>query len=177
LGVTDAPPATVVVWEKLYVDVELPQKATAHSAGRDLRAYLLGTPCRIRTAGGIVEQLPSGGDGATPFVELPAGATAIVPLGFRTSIPAGYEIQIRPRSGTSFTTDLVIANAPGTIDADYRGEWGVVVRNVGASPLRIEHGQRIAQAVLASLADLPDVDGSVNETARGVDGFGSTGAG
>jgi dUTP pyrophosphatase len=176
LGVTNAPPAAAVVWEKLYPDVELPRKATAHSAGRDLRAYLLGAPCRIRTASGIVEQLPSGDDDATPFVELPPGATAIVPLGFRTSIPAGYEIQIRPRSGTSFTTDLMIANAPGTIDADYRGEWGVVVRNVGASPLRIEHGQRIAQAVLALLADIPDVDGAVDETVRGKGGFGSTGA-
>ena len=173
---TDVPPAAAVVWEKLYDDVELPQKATAHSAGRDLRAYLLGAPCRIRTADGVVEQLPSGDDGVTPFVELPAGATAIVPLGFRTSIPAGYEIQIRPRSGTSFTTDLMIANAPGTIDADYRGEWGVAVRNVGPSPLRIEHGQRIAQAVVASLAQLPDVEGAVDQTARGAGGFGSTGA-
>ena len=169
----------MIRFERLHDDVVLPRRATAHAAGYDLRAYLTGTPVEVRTGAQVgaraSETAPDTRDG-TPFVELPPGAVAKIPLGFRSQLPEDVEAQIRPRSGTSFKTDLTLPNSPGTVDADYRGEWMVLVRNVGAAPARVFHGDAIAQVVFARVLHLPVEEGTVDETARGAGGFGSTDA-
>ena len=111
-------------------------------------------------------------DGA---LTLAPGEKALVPLGFKARLPAGFEAQIRPRSGTSVKTDLVIANAPGTVDADYPDEWCVPVKNGGPAPLVIRHGDRIAQMVIARFEVLDFTTGSVGQTTDRAGGFGSTG--
>ena len=133
-------------------DVPLPEYATEGSAGADLRACV-----------------------AEPVVIGP-GERASVPTGFRMALPDGYEAEVRPRSGLAVRHGLTLANAPGTIDSDYRGEVRVLLVNLGAGPVTIRRGDRIAQvlvrpvtrAVFAESAALP-------ETARGEGGFGSTG--
>ena len=133
-------------------DLPLPSYATEGAAGMDLLAAVM-----------------------SPIV-IPPGARMLVPTGLRIAIPPGYELQVRPRSGLALKNGIVLPNSPGTIDEDYRGELGVIVRNAGDAPFTVERGMRIAQAVIApvvraswrEVAELPD-------TARGVGGFGSTG--
>lgn len=163
-----------IIFEKLYDDVELPARATAGAAGYDLRAYLTGSKVRLTNGDGVFERGPDP-EADTPSIELPPGYRAIIPTGLKVALPEGYEMQVRPRSGTSFKKGLHIINAPGTIDEDYRGEVGVLVSNPTAASLVIEHGERIAQAVFARVEHLPMAEGSVDETARGAGGFGSTG--
>ncbi|MEO6865311.1 MAG: dUTP diphosphatase [Gemmatimonadaceae bacterium] len=164
-----------ILFERLHQAVELPVRATANSAGYDLKAFLLGDPSvKLSLGNRQYEGKPKGAaDGAV--LELLPGERAIVPLGFRASLPAGYEAQIRPRSGTSFTTSLAIANSPGTIDPDYNGAWGVLVRNDGSSPIFIAHGERIAQMVISRYEVLEFEDGEVLRTTDRKGGFGSTG--
>jgi deoxyuridine 5'-triphosphate nucleotidohydrolase len=109
-------------------------------------------------------------------IELAPGARAAIPTGLAMAIPEGYEIQVRPRSGLALKHGLTVANAPGTIDSDYRGELKILLINLGDAPVLIERGMRIAQLVLAPVtrALLHSVD-SLDETARGTGGFGSTG--
>lgn len=129
---------------------------------------------KLSKGGELYERAP--GETASGLaLELLPGERAIVPLGFRASLPAGYEAQIRPRSGTSFKTSLAIANSPGTIDPDYNGEWGVLVRNDGSSPIFIVHGERIAQMVIARYEVLKFEEGTVRRTTDRDGGFGSTG--
>jgi dUTP pyrophosphatase len=105
-------------------------------------------------------------------------ARAILPTGLRIEIPAGYEVQIRPRSGLAAKFGLTIPNAPGTIDSDYRGPLGVIMANLGADPYTIRHGDRIAQMVVAPVVQAHfAVVNALGETARGTGGFGSTGRG
>lgn len=135
-------------------DVPLPSYETAGAAGADLRANL---PDRGR-------------------LELQPGARTLVPTGLRLEIPLGYEVQIRPRSGLALKHGITLPNSPGTIDSDYRGPLGVIVMNAGEAPFVINHGDRIAQMVVAPVLqasfDLVEV---LSETARGGGGFGSTG--
>jgi len=109
-------------------------------------------------------------------VEVAPGARVLVPTGIRVAIPAGYELQVRPRSGLAWRHGLTVLNAPGTIDADYRGEIKVLLVNLGLEPVRIERGQRIAQLVLAPVrrAVLRWAASPLDATARGSGGFGST---
>ena len=107
---------------------------------------------------------------------LQSGVTALIPLGFKAKLPDGVEAQIRPRSGTSFKKGLQIPNAPGTIDSDFPDEWMVLVRNPTERPIRIEHGERIAQMVLARYEVVPIETGTVGITTSRMGGFGSTGA-
>jgi len=109
-------------------------------------------------------------------LELAPGARALIPTGISLAIPAGYEGQVRPRSGLALRDGLTVLNAPGTIDADYRGEVGVILINHGALSVRISRGDRIAQLVIASVcrAELLEVD-DLGTTMRGDGGFGSTG--
>jgi dUTP diphosphatase len=100
---------------------------------------------------------------------------ALIPLGFRARLPEGFEAQVRPRSGVSFKKGLQIPNAPGTVDADYPDEWLVPVRNATSAPMRIEHGERIAQAVFQRYEVVRWETGSVRATTDRVGGFGSTG--
>ena len=104
------------------------------------------------------------------------GERALVPTGLCIALPAGHELQVRPRSGLAFKHGLTVANAPGTIDSDYRGEVKVLLINLGAVPVEIARGERIAQLVIApvTVADLITVE-KLDETTRGIGGFGSTG--
>jgi dUTP pyrophosphatase len=99
-----------------------------------------------------------------------------VPLGFKARLPRGFEAQVRPRSGTTFKRGLQIPNAPGTVDADFPDEWMVLVRNANTHPLRIEHGERIAQMVLHRFEVLGFEEGNVSISTDRAGGFGSTGS-
>ena len=109
-------------------------------------------------------------------VEMAPGARALIPTGFRMALPAGYEAQVRPRSGLALRDGVMVLNTPGTIDADYRGEVQVILANLGDAPFQVERGMRIAQMVVAPApqAAFIEVDG-LDETERGSGGFGSTG--
>jgi len=131
---------------------EVPAYETADSAGLDLRANL-----------------------AEP-VTLSPGARVLIPTGLRLEIPSGYEGQVRPRSGLALKQGLTVLNSPGTIDADYRGDVGVILVNLSEQDQRIEHGDRVAQLVFAPViqAQLVGVE-TLGESDRGAGGFGSTG--
>jgi dUTP pyrophosphatase len=133
---------------------ELPFYATEGAAGADIRA-----------------SLPE----KQPLVVHP-GQRVLVPTGLCLEIPLGHEVQVRPRSGLSLKSPLLIVNAPGTIDCDYRGEVNIIVGNFGHEDYVIEHGLRIAQLVLAPVVQANFVSSTVlSETQRGAGGFGSTG--
>ena len=132
----------------------LPSYETAGAAGADLRA-----------------NLPNG-----QAVTLEPGARALVPTGLRMAIPAGYEVQIRPRSGLALKHGVTLLNTPGTIDSDYRGPLGVIMVNLGEAPFEVSHGMRIAQMIVAPVVQAGfEVVASLDETVRGAGGFGSTG--
>lgn len=133
-------------------DLPLPDYATAGSAGMDLLAAL---------------DAP---------LELAPGARALVPSGIAIALPEGYEAQVRPRSGLAARHGITVLNAPGTIDSDYRGELKAILINLGEAPFTINRGDRIAQLVVAACARATwqPVE-SLEESARGAGGFGSTG--
>ncbi|MEJ6392534.1 dUTP diphosphatase [Gymnodinialimonas sp. 2305UL16-5] len=138
------------------LDVPLPGYASAGAAGADLRANF---PAAERA--GMI---------------LAPGARALVPTGLRVAIPDGFEMQIRPRSGLALKHGVTLANAPGTIDADYRGPLGIILINLGDMPFDVTHGARIAQAVIAPAPQMHfEMVEALSETPRGVGGFGSTG--
>lgn len=105
------------------------------------------------------------------------GERVLVPTGLSMEIPFGYEIQVRPRSGMSFKTSLMVLNAPGTVDSDYRGEVKVIIGNLGNTDQVINHGDRVAQLVLAPVIQALYVESTedLSTTERGAGGFGSTG--
>ena len=133
----------------------LPSYETTGAAGADVRACL--------------------GNGEKMIIK--PGERVLVPTGLSMEIPHGYEVQVRPRSGLSFKTGLMVLNSPGTIDSDYRGEVKVIIGNLGKSDEVINHGDRVAQLVLAPVvqAFYQVTNESLSETARGAGGFGSTG--
>ena len=139
------------------VAVPLPAYQTAGSAGADICANL---PLDMRAAGFVLAPMQR----------------AIVPTGLRIAIPEGFEIQIRPRSGLALKHGITLPNTPGTIDSDYRGPLGVALVNLGDAPYVVRHGDRIAQCVVAPVlqAGFAVVD-ALDDTPRGVGGFGSTG--
>ncbi|WP_027285336.1 dUTP diphosphatase [Rubritepida flocculans] len=109
-------------------------------------------------------------------VVIPPGGRALVPTGLCIALPAGYEMQVRPRSGLALRHGVTVLNAPGTVDSDYRGEVGVILLNTGAEPFRAARGERIAQAVFAPVTRAAWEEVVVlPETRRGAGGFGSTG--
>jgi dUTP pyrophosphatase len=133
-------------------DLALPDYATAAAAGADLLA--------------AIDQ----------DIELGPLERKIVPTGISIALPVGFEAQVRPRSGLAAKSGVTVANAPGTVDADYRGEIGVILINLSKEPFRISRGMRIAQLVVARHAravwrEVSELD----RTARGAGGFGSTG--
>jgi dUTP pyrophosphatase len=104
------------------------------------------------------------------------GQRALIPTGLSMEIPAGYEVQVRPRSGLSLKSPLMIVNSPGTIDADYRGEVCIIVGNFGTEDYVIEHGLRVAQLIVCPVYQGHYTEvGDLSVTARGSGGFGSTG--
>lgn len=109
-------------------------------------------------------------------IELAPGARTFVPTGLILEIPAGFEGQVRPRSGLAAKFGITLLNSPGTIDADYRGEVKVILVNLGSEPFVIQRGERIAQLVIAPVIQAAFVEAAeVSETVRGAGGFGSTG--
>jgi dUTP pyrophosphatase len=164
---------TGIVFEALHPGLRPPQRATAASAGHDLAACLLAGTVTVFVDGKPGLRAVEAGE--VPAITLAPGEKALIPLGFRARLPVGYEAQVRPRSGTSLKTDLVIVNSPGTIDADFPDEWMVPVKNGGTAPLRIAHGERIAQMVLARYETLEFEAGSVTRSTERAGGFGSTG--
>jgi len=164
---------TLIV-ELLHTDAQPPRRATEGSAGYDLCAYVRGRTIKcssgIRTWDADAQEPET-----TAAFSLAPGLAALIPLGFKARLPVGIEAQIRPRSGTTFKKGLQIPNAPGTIDSDYPDEWMVIVRNPTEHPIRIEHGERIAQMVLAKYEVLEIESGSVSVSTSRVGGFGSTG--
>lgn len=110
-----------------------------------------------------------------PRITIKPGERALIPLGFKARIPAGYHGEVRPRSGAAFRKGLEIPNSPGTIDSDYNGEWMVPVKNGDSKPITIEHGERIAQVVFMKHVDVGFDQGEVGRTTERDGGFGSTG--
>ena len=109
-------------------------------------------------------------------LSLAPGDRAAVPTGLCIAIPDGFEVQVRPRSGLALKHGLTVANAPGTIDSDYRGEVKIILINLGPKPVQIERGQRIAQLVVAPVTrGVFEAVDHLDDTARGQGGFGSTG--
>jgi dUTP pyrophosphatase len=161
----------VVTFEALHADASPPARATAHSAGYDLCAYLRGRRVKVYVGAAMTERAV-GADGA---LSLAPGEIALVPLGFRAKLPEGFEAQIRIRSSVALKRGLTIPNAPGTIDAVYPDEWLVMMSNSGAEPARIEHGERIAQVILARYEVLEWRPGVVARSTDRVGGLGSTG--
>jgi dUTP pyrophosphatase len=109
-------------------------------------------------------------------IDIPSGGRALIPTGLRFEIPRGFEVQVRPRSGLALKHGITLVNSPGTIDSDYRGLVGVIVLNTGADPFEVTHGMRIAQVVVAPVVQATFVQSdTLDDTARGTGGFGSTG--
>lgn len=133
-------------------DLPLPAYATEHAAGMDLLAAVAG-----------------------PLVLTP-GARALVPTGIAIALPEGFEAQVRPRSGLALKNGVTVLNAPGTVDADYRGEVGVILVNLGSDAFTVERGMRVAQMVIAPVTRAGWAErAALSETSRGQGGFGSTG--
>ena len=133
-------------------DLQLPSYETAGSSGMDVRAA-------------IDDQL---------IIE--PGTRTLIPTGFAVAIPVGYEIQVRPRSGLAVTHGLSLPNTPGTIDSDYRGEVKIAMINLGAEPVTIRRGERIAQMVVAPVVRAAiELVSELDDTSRGSGGFGHTG--
>lgn len=132
----------------------LPAYETAGAAGADVRA-----------------NLPD-----QTIVTLAPGARALIPTGLRMAIPDGFEVQVRPRSGLALKHGITLLNTPGTIDSDYRGPLGVIMVNLGTADFEITHGMRVAQIVVAPVVQAKfETVTSLDDTARGTGGFGSTG--
>ncbi len=109
-------------------------------------------------------------------IQITSGARALIPTGVAIALPAGYEAQVRPRSGLALRHGVTVLNSPGTIDADYRGEIQIILVNLGSESFVINRGMRIAQLVIAPISHVKLVESaSLNSTERSVSGFGSTG--
>ena len=132
--------------------LELPHYASEHAAGMDLRAAI------------------------NEEVVLNPGERKLIPTGFAMALPEGFEAQVRPRSGLALKHGISVLNSPGTVDADYRGEVGVILINHGENSFHIQRGDRIAQMVIARFAQAVWVEcDSLDDTERGAGGFGSSG--
>lgn len=149
------------------VPLSVPIRQLPHAAGLALPAYATADAAGLDLVAAV----------DAPVVLQP-GERKLVPTGISIAVPPGFEAQVRPRSGLALKHGITVLNAPGTVDADYRGEVGVILVNHGQQPFTINRGERIAQLVVAAfsrvdwlaVAELP-------ETARGAGGFGSTGTG
>ena len=141
-----------ILIKRLSKEVSLPKYETSGSSGMDLSANI------------------------DAKINIEPGKTAIIPTGLALSIPKGFEIQIRPRSGLAAKQKISVLNTPGTIDSDYRGEIKVILINLSQESFKVEKGLRIAQMVVCPVvqAQLKEVN-DLNETERGKGGFGSTG--
>ena len=144
---------TKILIKRLSKEISLPKYETAGSSGMDLAANIAGN------------------------ISIDPGKTAIIPTGLALSVPKGFEVQIRPRSGLAAKQKISVLNTPGTIDSDYRGEIKVILINQGQETFKVEKGLRIAQMVVCPVvqAQIKEVE-DLSETERGKGGFGSTGS-
>ena len=144
---------TKILIKRLSKEISLPKYETAGSSGMDLAANIAGN------------------------INIDPGKTAIIPTGLALSVPKGFEVQIRPRSGLAAKKKISVLNTPGTIDSDYRGEIKVILINQGQETFKVEKGLRIAQMVVCPVvqAQIKEVE-DLSETERGIGGFGSTGS-
>jgi dUTP pyrophosphatase len=144
---------TKILIKRLSKEISLPKYETAGSSGMDLAANIAGN------------------------INIDPGKTAIIPTGLALSVPKGFEVQIRPRSGLAAKKKISVLNTPGTIDSDYRGEIKVILINQGQETFKVEKGLRIAQMVVCPVvqAQIKEVE-DLSETKRGKGGFGSTGS-
>ena len=144
---------TKILIKRLSKEISLPKYETAGSSGMDLAANIAGN------------------------INIDPGKTAIIPTGLALSVPKGFEVQIRPRSGLAAKKKISVLNTPGTIDSDYRGEIKVILINMGQETFKVEKGLRIAQMVVCPVvqAQIKEVE-DLSETERGKGGFGSTGS-
>lgn len=142
-----------VKFKKLHIDAVFPEYKTPGAAGADLRS---------------IED-----------VEIPSSQWRLIKLGFAMALPQGYEAQVRPRSGLAMQHGVTVLNSPGTVDCDYRGEMKVMLVNHGPNTFYVNKGDRIAQMVVSSVVDglnlMPQTVQTLDATARGTGGFGSTG--
>lgn len=159
-----------IVYEALHPDTQLPTYATAQAAGMDAYAYLKERELTIYNDSALKIQV-----GEPYHLTIWPGWRVAIPLGFKARLPDGWEMQVRSRSGLTLKQGLVVANAPGTIDADYPGEWAVILQNTGRIAVTVNHGDRIAQLVLAQAHQLEWAPGTVGQTTDRTGGFGSTG--
>ena len=149
MGIADR---AVKVFSVLKDGALLPEYQTSGSAGADLHACL------------------------TEPVTLQPMERKLIPTGLCVELPAGYELQVRPRSGLALKYGITVLNTPGTVDSDYRGELCVLLINLGSEPFTVRHGDRIAQAVIAQVVQVNFVEtDALSKTGRGTDGYGSTG--
>ena len=144
---------TKILIKRLSKEISLPKYETTGSSGMDLAANIAGN------------------------ISIDPGKTAIIPTGLALSVPKGFEVQIRPRSGLAAKKKISVLNTPGTIDSDYRGEIKVILINQGQETFKVEKGLRIAQMVVCPVvqAQIKEVE-DLSETKRGKGGFGSTGS-
>ena len=143
---------TVLIPIILLDGAEIPSYGSDLAAGADVRAYL------------------------KQDVVIQPGESALIPTGIKVEIPEGFEIQVRPRSGLAYKNKVTVLNTPGTIDADYRGEIGVILINHGKEPFTVTNGMRIAQLVVAPIVQAHFIlQESLSATGRGAGGFGHTG--
>ena len=143
---------TEILIKRLSKQINLPKYETEGSSGMDLAANIEST------------------------IKIEPGKTSIIPTGISLTIPFGFEIQVRPRSGLAAKNQISVLNTPGTIDSDYRGEVKVILINLGEKPFIVEKGARIAQMVLCPIIKAKIKEGeSLEKTERGSAGFGSTG--
>ncbi len=148
--------------------VTLRIKVLAHGEGLELPDY------KTPQSAGL--DLPAAVAPDAPIVLQP-GQRGLVPTGLSLALPEGFEAQVRPRSGLALNHGITILNSPGTIDADYRGELKILLINLGEQTFTVERGQRIAQLVVAPVAQAAvQIVAKLDETQRGAGGFGSTGA-
>ena len=149
MGIADG---TIRIFSVLKNGASLPEYQTEGAAGADLRACL------------------------TEPVTLAPMERRLIPTGLFVELPKNYELQVRPRSGLALKYGITVLNAPGTVDSDYRGELSVLLINLGSEPFTVRHGDRIAQAVIASAVQVDFIRADrLSETGRGADGYGSTG--
>ena len=151
---------------------ELPKYETPQSAGMDLKADLWSIQEKFLFGAQVVYNL----DNTIAGIQILPGGRALIPTEIYTAIPMGYEVQVRPRSGLALKHGITVLNTPGTIDADYRNGWGVILMNLGQEPFMVKQGDRIAQGVLAKVEQIEweEVE-ELDSTERG-GGFGSTGS-
>ena len=148
-------------------DMVLPQYARIGDAGMDVRACIPNYH---------IVKLPYKEQELSAAMQIQPGQHALIPTGLSVAIPIGFEIQVRPRSGLALKQGVTVLNTPGTVDAAYRGEIGVILHNTSDQPFIVEHGMRIAQLVLKRVETIHwELVDELDETERGNGGFGSTG--